>query len=99
METDPKKLVSHCCGLNYKLEGDEVELKPDSEYPDWLWKMDVKRPWPKSDELEPGTLAYFKACEIEHAERYQRLSQLNRKIYNFKKTRIKYSDYDYQKSK
>merc|ERR1711974_216401 len=44
VETDPYKLQKYCCGSNYFLEGEDVELKPDSEYPDWLWKMDIKRP-------------------------------------------------------
>ncbi len=41
VETDPKKLVTHCCGLNIMKEGPEVELKDDSEYPDWLWTLNT----------------------------------------------------------
>lgn len=44
VETDPKKLVEHCCGLNYKQAGGEVRLKADSEYPDWLWRMQLEQP-------------------------------------------------------
>ena len=74
VETDTNKLLSHCCGLNYRTEGDwsePVELKPDTEYPDWLWKIDVKRPRPTSDELEYGTLEYFKALEKEAEIRFR----------------------------
>lgn len=37
--TDPSILPTTCPGLNYKKTGDEVPLKPDSEYPDWLWSL------------------------------------------------------------
>jgi large subunit ribosomal protein L54 len=78
VETDTTKLVSHCCGLNYKLEGEEVPLKPDSEYPDWLWTMNTKRPLPTSDELEYGTLDYFKTLEKEARWRWETLQQHKR---------------------
>lgn len=74
VETDTNKLLSHCCGLNYRTEGDwsePVELKPDSEYPDWLWKMDIKRPLPTSDELEYGTPEYFQTLEKEADARFR----------------------------
>ena len=79
METDPKKLVTHCCGLNYKLEGEEVALKPDSEYPEWLWTMRAKRPLPSSDELEYGTLEYFQTLEREEDQRKRTLSKKKKK--------------------
>ena len=74
VETDTNKLLSHCCGLNYRTEGDwsePVELKPDTEYPDWLWKMNIKRPRPTSDELDYGTLEYFKTLEKEAEVRFR----------------------------
>lgn len=39
VETDPVKLVNYVCGSNILKEGKDVELKPDSEYPDWLWSI------------------------------------------------------------
>ena len=39
VETDPVKLVNNVCGSNILKEGKDVELKPDSEYPDWLWTL------------------------------------------------------------
>lgn len=41
VETDAKKLISFVCGSNTLKEGHDVELKPDSEYPDWLWKLNI----------------------------------------------------------
>jgi hypothetical protein len=28
VETDPEKLVTHCCGLNYSIGGEPPKLKP-----------------------------------------------------------------------
>lgn len=40
VETDAYKLVKYVCGTNYQTEdGEGVEIKPDSEYPDWLWTL------------------------------------------------------------
>lgn len=41
VETDAKKLVTFLCGSNILKEGEDVPLKPDSEYPDWLWKLNT----------------------------------------------------------
>ena len=82
METDTAKLRTHCCGLNYRTEGPEVELKPDSEYPDWLFTMRVERPEPTSDQLEPGTMEYFFATREEAR---LRKSRLDSKWHNLKR--------------
>ena len=42
------------CGLNYVTEGplsEPILIKPDSEYPDWLFTINIKRPKPSLDEL------------------------------------------------
>ena len=42
------------CGLNYATEGplsEPILIKPDSEYPDWLFTINIKRPKPSLDEL------------------------------------------------
>lgn len=42
VETDAKRLVTHLCGSNLLAEGGEdIELKPDSEYPEWLWNLHI----------------------------------------------------------
>lgn len=41
VETDAKKLIKFVCGSNILKEGQDVELKPDSEYPDWLWNLNI----------------------------------------------------------
>ena len=50
VEEDANKLVSQVCGLNYQLDSDPILIKPDSEYPDWLWTLEVKRPLPPLEE-------------------------------------------------
>merc|ERR1712098_714123 len=63
VETDARKLVTQVCGLNYKLEGDHlvepVMIKEDSEYPDWLWTLNVERPLPPLEERDPETKEYW----------------------------------------
>ncbi|KAF8766703.1 39S ribosomal protein L54 like protein [Argiope bruennichi] len=45
-ESDVKKLVNYCCGSNIYKEGEDVKLKDDSEYPDWLWTLRLGPPPP-----------------------------------------------------
>ncbi|XP_023329489.1 39S ribosomal protein L54, mitochondrial [Eurytemora carolleeae] len=81
VETDAKKLVSQVCGLNYALEGplsEPVLIKPDSEYPDWLFKLDIKRPKPTLDELDPNTREYWE--EVQKLMDYKRIRLLKLKL-------------------
>lgn len=58
VEKDANKLVTYVCGSNYFKEGEDVKLKPDSEYPDWLWTLPLK---PKSlEEMDPNTKQYWR---------------------------------------
>nr|CAG4644487.1 EOG090X0KWJ [Lepidurus arcticus] len=60
VETDPQKLVTFVCGSNVlKTGGDDIQLKADSEYPDWLWELRLGPP-PALEELDPDTLAYWR---------------------------------------
>jgi len=59
VETDTEKLAKYCCGLNiYKSEGEEVLLKPDSDYPDWLWKLSLDK-GPQIEEMDQDTMEYW----------------------------------------
>lgn len=49
VETDAQKLVKFVCGSNILKEGQDIELKPNSEYPDWLWKLNI------------GNILYYKS--------------------------------------
>lgn len=68
VETDPHKLVNYCCGLNFHIDEPPIKLKPDNEYPDWLWTLRLG-PKPTSAELEPGTKEYYLALREEMVDR------------------------------
>ncbi len=51
--------MTHCCGLNYlKTGGEEVKLKPDNEYPEWLWKLPLDG-GPTEQEQDPEHIDYW----------------------------------------
>ncbi len=59
VEKDVEKLAKFCCGLNiYKSGGEEVPIKPNSEYPEWLWELCVDK-GPTLEEMEPNTLQWW----------------------------------------
>lgn len=61
--SDPEYLVSHVAGSNYLKEGEDVKIKDDSEYPDWIWNLNLGRP-KKPDELEFGTKEYWESLKF-----------------------------------
>lgn len=53
-------------------EGEDIKLKDDSEYPEWIWKMKIHS-FPKFDDYDPKSKEYWELCEIEHLFRTYRL--------------------------
>jgi hypothetical protein len=41
VETDAQKLVNYVCGSNLLKGGEDIKVKPDDEYPDWLWTLRI----------------------------------------------------------
>lgn len=41
VETDTTKLVNYVCGTGLTKTGEDVKLKDDSEYPEWLWTLNT----------------------------------------------------------
>ncbi|XP_064608091.1 large ribosomal subunit protein mL54-like [Liolophura sinensis] len=64
VETDPEKLVKYCCGANIYVTGQDPELKPDSEYPDWLWTLRTDRKPPDLSELDPDSFYYWDSTVV-----------------------------------
>ncbi|CAK9808293.1 39S ribosomal protein L54, mitochondrial [Anthophora plagiata] len=72
VEKDVNKLLTYVCGSNIYKEGEDVKLKSDSEYPEWIW--DIKTEPPKLEDLDPNTKKYWKYI------RKRALIRNNRKI-------------------
>ncbi|XP_033356868.1 39S ribosomal protein L54, mitochondrial [Bombus vosnesenskii] len=58
VEEDVDKLLNYVCGSNIYKEGEDIKLKPDSEYPEWLWQIRTE-PLKLSD-LDPNTKQYWR---------------------------------------
>jgi len=59
VETDVHKLVNYVCGTNIYKEGEDIKIKPDSEYPSWLWTIRTGPP-PSLEEMDPNTKQYWR---------------------------------------
>ncbi|XP_034651440.1 39S ribosomal protein L54, mitochondrial [Drosophila subobscura] len=77
VETDANKLVAYVCGSNYLKTGQDVKIKPDAEYPDWLWTLNTERIIPL-DELDPNTKQYWRRLRKMALRRNNQLSKLKK---------------------
>lgn len=58
VEEDVNKLLNYVCGLNIYKDGEDVKLKPDSEYPEWLWNIRIEKL--QLSDLDPNTKQYWR---------------------------------------
>ncbi|XP_012878198.1 PREDICTED: 39S ribosomal protein L54, mitochondrial [Dipodomys ordii] len=72
--TDPVKLTTHAMGVNIYKEGQDVVLKPDAEYPEWLFQMNVGPP-KTLEELDPESREYWRLLRKQNIWRHNRLSK------------------------
>ncbi|KAH8372866.1 hypothetical protein KR009_007003 [Drosophila setifemur] len=77
VETDANKLVNYVCGSNYFKTGEDVKLKPDSEYPDWLLTLNTDRIIPLED-LDPNSKQYWRRLRKLALRRNNQLSKLKK---------------------
>ena len=75
IETDPVKLTTTLCGGNILKEGTDPVLKPDSEYPDWLWAMRTDRTPIHLEEMDPDTKGYWKKVRRLHVSKVRQLQK------------------------
>ncbi|XP_036315869.1 39S ribosomal protein L54, mitochondrial [Pipistrellus kuhlii] len=72
--TDPVRLTTHAMGVNIYKEGQDVALKPDAEYPEWLFQVNVGPP-KKLEELDPETWEHWRLLRKHNMWRHNRLSK------------------------
>lgn len=60
VETDAKILCSRLCGGNIYKDGEDPVLKPDNEYPDWLWNLHTDRKALSLEDLSEGDPKYWR---------------------------------------
>ncbi|KAJ1530945.1 hypothetical protein ONE63_005781 [Megalurothrips usitatus] len=77
VEKDPNKLVNYVCGSNIMQTGEDIKIKPDSEYPDWLWNV-YTGPAKKLHDLEPGTKEYLELLKRINIKRALKLKNLSK---------------------
>lgn len=53
------------------------KIKPDSEYPEWLWNIRTGPP-PKLEELDPNTKQYWRKLRKLALDRNNKMSKLRR---------------------
>ncbi|XP_032522024.2 large ribosomal subunit protein mL54 [Danaus plexippus] len=77
VETDPEKLVNYVCGSNIYVTGEDVQIKPDSEYPEWLWSLNTGKA-PRIEDLDPNTKQYWLRVRTEGMRRNNRLRSMRK---------------------
>ncbi|XP_017333510.1 39S ribosomal protein L54, mitochondrial [Ictalurus punctatus] len=69
---DPVRLTSHAVGVNIYKQGEDPPLKPQEEYPAWLFELDLGPP-KKLQELDTESYEYWKQLRKEHIWRFNKL--------------------------
>lgn len=59
-------------------EGQDVPIKDDSEYPDWIWSLRLGKPL-TSNEMEYGTKQYWEQLDFESKIRVKRMLKVKHK--------------------
>uniref|UniRef100_A0A1I7UD35 Large ribosomal subunit protein mL54 n=1 Tax=Caenorhabditis tropicalis TaxID=1561998 RepID=A0A1I7UD35_9PELO len=79
---DAVKLATHVC-INAYIQGEEPgpKILPNSEYPDWLFKLDLRAPRELEDlDPEKDGWMYWRALRKRQIEQNQRIQKLKTKF-------------------
>ncbi|XP_035508934.1 39S ribosomal protein L54, mitochondrial [Morone saxatilis] len=69
---DPVRLTTHAVGVNIFKQGEDPQLKPPEEYPEWLYQLNLGEV-KKLNELSSDTWEYWKRLRKENIWRHNRL--------------------------
>ena len=89
VETDPEKLVNYVSGLNINNTGEDPKIKPDSEYPEWLWSLRTERGHTPLEELDQNTAQYWRIIKRQERKRRALLSKTKHKFKIYGRSIIK----------
>lgn len=75
VKDDAEYLCTHVSGSNIFKNGEDVKIKDDSEYPDWIWteKLDG---YPTLEELDPNSKEYWEVLNLKSRIRVRRLQKM-----------------------
>ncbi|XP_077439401.1 large ribosomal subunit protein mL54 isoform X1 [Vanacampus margaritifer] len=71
---DPVRLTTYAVGANIYKEGDDPQLKPVEEYPEWLYQLNLGAPY-KLHELEEESWEYWRRLRKENIWRHNKLQK------------------------
>lgn len=71
---DPARLTSHAVGVNIFKQGEDPQLKPPEQYPEWLFQFNLGEP-KKLQELSQDTWEYWRRLRKENIWRYNKLQK------------------------
>ena len=80
VEEDPEKLCKFVCSANIYTEGSDPEIKPDSQYPEWLWTLRTERGAPKLEDLDPNTYRYWRHVRRQELFRQAKIKRVKRRF-------------------
>ncbi|XP_073332762.1 large ribosomal subunit protein mL54 [Pagrus major] len=69
---DPVRLTSYAVGANILKQGEDPQLKPPDQYPEWLFQLDLGGP-KKLQELDPDSWKYWKRLRKDSIWRFNKI--------------------------
>ncbi|XP_041790712.1 39S ribosomal protein L54, mitochondrial [Chelmon rostratus] len=71
---DPVRLTTYAVGANIFKQGEDPQLKPPEQYPEWLFQLNLGKPQ-KLNELDSDTWQYWRRLRKENMWRFNRLQK------------------------